>query len=98
MASVTTNNLDDKNIFRDHEPLIANLAHTVRMGITSIIGKRNCPSRSRRMCISEHYRLQKKVERLLFTGVEDISPEILGELLELIRKAGKENRKVPVSA
>lgn len=60
-------NLDDKNIFRDHEPLIAR-RRPVRTGIIFITKRRKCPLQRQKMCINVPSRQQKREKCLPFTG------------------------------
>ena len=60
-------NLNDKSIFRDHEPLIAP-APKCEDGEHFIIKKRNCHLQRQRMYIKEHCRQRKREECLHSTG------------------------------
>ena len=86
-------NLDDKNIFRDHEPLIAPAPHCTdgdhfyyrekKLSFTKEedVYKRALQTAKKGRVFTFHWR----------GGY--LTREILGELLELIRKAGKEKQK-----
>ena len=86
-------NLDDKNIFRDHEPLIAPAPHCTdgdhfyyrekKLSFTKQedVYKRALQTAKKGRVFTFHWR----------GGY--LTREILGELLELIRKAGKEKQK-----
>ena len=86
-------NLDDKNIFRDHEPLIAPAPHCTdgdhfyyrekKLSFTKQedVYKRALETAKKGRVFTFHWR----------GGY--LTREILGELLELIRKAGKEKQK-----
>mgnify|MGYP000155151139 FL=1 len=60
-------NLDDKAVFRDHEPLIAP-ARPVRTVITFTIKRKNFPSQRRRKFTSAPCRLQRRIKHLHSTG------------------------------
>lgn len=60
-------NLDDKNIFRDHEPLIAR-RRPVQTGIIFITKRRKCPLQRQKMCINVLFRRRKREKCLPFTG------------------------------
>ena len=57
-------NLEDKSIFRDHEPLIAPAMKCMdgAIVIISIIKKRNCLLQNRKKFTKEHFRWQRKEE------------------------------------
>ena len=66
-------NLDDKNIFRDHEPLIAP-APPARTAATPTTAKKSFPSQKPKMFTSVLCRLPEKAVNSLFTGEAVISP------------------------
>ena len=64
-------NLDDKNIFRDHEPLIAP-APPCRMETTFITARKSCPSPNWKTYTNVPSRPQKKAANSPSTGEADM--------------------------
>ena len=89
-------NLDDKSIFRDHEPLIAPAPHCTdhehfyykekKLSFTKQedVYKRSLQAAKKGKTLTFHWR----------GGY--LTREVLKELLDLIRKAGEERKKTPV--
>ena len=89
-------NLDDKSIFRDHEPLIAPAPHCTdhehfyykekKLSFTKQedVYRRSLQAAKKGKTLTFHWR----------GGY--LTREVLGELLDLIRKAGEERKKIPV--
>ena len=86
-------NLDDKNIFRDHEPLIAPAPHCTD-GDHFYYREKKLSFTKQEDVYKRALQTAKKGRVFTFHCRGGyLTREILGELLELIRKAGKEKQK-----
>ena len=89
-----TFNLDDKNIFRDHEPLIAAGTVTVQIDDHFYYQEKKLSFTKTEDVYKRSLQAAKKGKTLTFHWRGGyLTREVLNELLGLIRKAGEEKNK-----